>query len=351
MNKKEFSVADFICDEYFQNWVIKPDKETDEFWSNWLLQHPERRPIIEEAKNVLLLIKFKEHLPTQEQVQISLASTLSIINNPGEQSEKGKVKTIQLLWLHKTIKVAAIFFIAFLTSGIIYYTYWNEKTNISAKYGEIKKVTLTDGSEIVINANSTISYFTHVRKNRPRQIWLEGEAFFKITHINKNENDIKESERFIVSTKDLDIKVLGTSFDVKKRSQTTEVILVTGKIRVEFNNKFQPAVEMLTGQMISYANSNPPILKSVDPALHTSWINKKLVLRDASVTEIAQYIQDYYGYKVIMEDASIGNKKMEGTLLLDDMKDVIFVLSNTLNIKIEKQGNFIILKKRIVRLQ
>lgn len=346
MDYTEFSPADLICDEYFQNWVIKPDKETDEFWSNWLLQHPERKQIIEEAKNVLLHIKFKEHLPTEEQVQISLASTLSIINKLGEQPEKGKAKIIHLLGLNKVIKIAAIFITASLTASIIYYTYWNAKTTISAKYGEIKKATLPDGSQVVLNAHSTISYFTHVRKNRPRQIWLEGEAFFKIIHININENDIKESERFIVSTNDLDVKVLGTSFDVKKRNQITEVILETGKIRVEFNNKFQPALNMLPGQMIAYDNSNHPLLKSVDPAIYTTWINKKLVLKDASVTEIAQYIQDYYGYKVILEDTAIGNKKMEGTLLLDDMKDVLFVLSNTLNIKIEKQENTLIFKNR-----
>ena len=103
---------------------------------------------------------------------------------------------------------------------------------------------------------------------------------------------------------------------------------------------------MLPGQMIAYDKSNDPLLKSVDPAMYSAWINKKLLLRDASVTEIAQYIQDYYGYKVIMEDTSIGNKKMEGTLLLDDMKDVLFVLSNTLNIKIEKQENMLIFKNR-----
>lgn len=346
MDYTEFSPADLICDEYFQNWVIKPDKETDEFWSNWLLQHPERRQIIEEAKNVLLHIKFKEHLPTEEQVQNSLAATLSIINKLEEQPEKGKAKIIYLLGLNKILKIAAIFITASLTASIIYYTYWNAKTTISAKYGEIKKATLPDGSQVVLNAHSTISYFTHVRKNRPRQIWLEGEAFFKIIHININENDIKESERFIVSTNDLDVKVLGTSFDVKKRNQITEVILETGKIRVEFNNKFQPALNMLPGQMIAYDNSNHPLLKSVDPAIYTTWINKKLVLKDASVTEIAQYIQDYYGYKVILEDTAIGNKKMEGTLLLDDMKDVLFVLSNTLNIKIEKQENTLIFKNR-----
>jgi transmembrane sensor len=346
MDYTEFSPTDLMCDEYFQNWVIKTDQETDEFWSSWLLQHPEKRKIVEEAKNVLLNIRFKEHLPTQEEMQNSLASTLSIIKTFGERPENRKVKIIHLLGLDKILKIAAIFITASLTAGIIYYTYWNAKTIISSKYGEIKKVVLPDGSQVVLNAHSTISYYTHVGKNRPRQIWLEGEAFFKITHTNKNEKDIKESERFILSTNDLDVKVLGTSFNVKKRNQITEVILETGKIRVEFNNKFQASVNMVPGQMMAYDSNNSPLLKFVDPANYTTWIDKKLVLKDASVTEIAQYIQDYYGYKVILQDTAIGNKKMEGILLLNDMKDVLFVLSNTLNVKIEKQGNTLIFNNR-----
>jgi ferric-dicitrate binding protein FerR (iron transport regulator) len=346
MDYTEFLSADFICDEYFQNWLIKPNKETDGFWNNWLLQHPEKRETVEEAKNVLLQIIFKEHLPTEEQVQNSLASTLLIINTLEKQPKKRKAKIIFISGLKQIIKIAAIFIAIVVTGSIIYYTYWNAKTTISTKYSEIKKVMLPDGSLVVLNAHSTISYFEHVRKSRPRQVWLDGEAFFNVKHINKNENDIKESERFIVSTNDLNVNVLGTSFDVKKRDQVTEVILETGKIRIEFNNRLQPAVTMLPGQMIAYDNSNHPLLKSVNAAINTTWINKKLVLREASVNEIAQYIQDYYGYKVILEDTAIGNKKMEGTLLLDNMQDVLFVLSTTLNIKIETQENTLIFKNR-----
>ena len=346
MEYTDFSAADFICDEYFQNWVIKASKETDAFWNNWLLQHPEKKEIVEEAKNVLLHIKFKEHLPTEEQVQNSLASALSPINRIEEQSQEKKAKIISISRLKLIRRIAAIFIVIAVTGGVINYNYWNAKDSISTKYGEIKKIMLPDGSQVVLNAHSAISYFKHIKKSRQRQVWLDGEAFFEVKHINKDENNIKVLEQFIVTTCDLNVHVLGTSFNIKKRDQVNEVVLRTGKIRIEFNNKSQRAINMLPGQMIAYDETSRASLTVVDPAIYTSWMYKKLILRNVSVNEIARHIQDYYGYTVILEDTSIGNKKMEGSLLLDDMDDVLFVLSTTLHVKIEKQRTNLIFKNR-----
>ncbi|MCW3116846.1 MAG: hypothetical protein JWM28_928, partial [Chitinophagaceae bacterium] len=285
-------------------------------------------------------------LPTEEQVRNSLASALSSINRGEGQSLEKKAKIISISRLKLIAKIAAIFIVIAVTAGVINYNYWNAKDSIATKYGEIKNIVLPDGSQVILNAHSSISYFKHVKNSRPRQVWLDGEAFFDVKHINKDENNIKVSDQFIVATSDLNVHVLGTSFDVKKRDQLTEVVLETGKIRIEFNNKSQPAINMLPGQIIAYDETSRPTLTAVDPVIYTSWMYKRLILRDVSVNEIARHIQDYYGYKVILEDTSIGNKKMEGSLLLDDMNDVLFVLSTTLHVKIEKQGTNLIFKNR-----
>src|SRR3954462_6830265 len=101
---------------------------------------------------------------------------------------------------------------------------------------------------------------------------------------------------------------------------------------------------MIPRQIMTYSPNNHTV-KPVDPAIYTAWINRKLVLQEASVFEISRYMRDYYGYKIIL-DTSIGNRKMEGALLLDDLQDVLFVLSSTLDIKIEKQKDTLVFKKR-----
>ena len=89
-----------------------------------------------------------------------------------------------------------------------------------------------------------------------------------------------------------------------------------------------------------------PVKKiNTDPVVETSWIDKKFILHDATVQTIIEYLEDNYGYKVVLKDTAIGNKKMEGTLLLDNLPDVLFVLSTSLDIKIYKEDSTLIFSK------
>src|SRR3954470_20351230 len=124
MDYAQFSSADFICDEYFQNWIITPDKQTDDFWNEWLLQHPEKRETVEEAKRILLGITFKEDFPTDDEAQTSLASTLSRINAIEHGNESKRSSLISVVLWKRMIRIAAVFIIVALTASVILYNYW-----------------------------------------------------------------------------------------------------------------------------------------------------------------------------------------------------------------------------------
>ena len=348
MNYRKFTVADFICDEHFQDWIIRPDEQTDDFWEKWQRSNPDKIDKINLAKKVLLNIKFQDDFPTTEQIQNALSKNLSLINAMEDVNNKG-AKVISIKRLRKLRKlrkfVAILIGILIIGASVFYYNWRNATMTISTNYGEIKTMILPDGTEIVLNAHSSITYLKHWPGSVPREVQLQGEAFFKVTHLNKDENAIKDPQRFIVSTKDVKVEVLGTTFDVKNRRGKTNVILKKGKVRVAFNNKKNPEIAMLPGEMIVYDDTTHQVKKlNVDPEIQTGWINKKMILQDASVDTIAQYIEDNYGYKVILQDTGIGNKKMEGTLLLDNFKDVLFIMSTALDIKIEEKDSTLIFK-------
>lgn len=345
MNYKRFTVTDFLSDEYFQNWVIEPDEEANDFWNQWLNKNPDKRNTVEEAKEVLLNIKFKEDFPTAEQVRKALEENLSKINLPVEE-EVEKEKVVKISSFRNLRRIAAIFIGVLLIGGIVFYFNWKNATiTVATNYGELKTIVLPDGSEITLNAHSSISYLKHWTTGRPRKVTLEGEAFFKVKHLNKDQNHIKESERFIVLTSDLNVEVLGTTFDVRNRNGQTNVILETGKVRVAFKNAKHNDITLLPGEMIAYRHSTNELQKSVtDPVLQTSWVDKKLILNNATVNTIIQYLEDNYGYKVVLKDTAIGNKRLEGTLLLDNMKDIIFVLKTSLDIEIEKSDSILIFR-------
>lgn len=345
MNYKKFTVADFIGDEYFQDWVIHPDRQKNEFWNNWLKSHTDKTEIVEQAKKVLLNIQFKEDIPTQEQVQKALAKNLAEINAMKDVNDE--VKIISISRFRHLRKIAAIFIgIVLIGASVFYYNWRTATTTITTNYGELKNLTLPDGTEVILNAHSSVTYLKHWRSNGPREVQLTGEAFFKVTHLNKNKNDIKNSERFIVSTNDLNVEVLGTTFDVKNRRGKTDVILQTGKVKVAFRNMKYDDIIMNPGEMVAYEAKTKQVKKiDIDPVVQTSWIDKKFILHDASVQTIIEYLEDNYGYKVVLKDTAIGNKKMEGTLLLDNLPDVLFVLSTSLDIKISKKDSTLIFSK------
>ncbi|MEO6705975.1 MAG: FecR domain-containing protein [Ginsengibacter sp.] len=340
MNYKKFTVTDFICDEYFQNWIIRSDEQTNDFWNNWMQSNPGKNDIIEQARKVLLNINFKEDLPAAEQVQRALVKNLAEIGAI-EESERQITKVIPINRFRNLRKVAAVFIgVILIGASLFYYNWRNATLTVATNYGELKTLMLPDGTQITLNAHSSITYLKHWRNNQPRKVQLQGEAFFNVVHLNKKDNEIKDQDRFIVSTNDLKVEVLGTSFDVKNRRGKTDVILKTGKVKIAFKNTKQADIMMLPGEMIAYKAATNQLKRSqIDPAAHTSWIDKKLVLEDASVNTIIQYLEDNYGYKIILKDTAIGNIRMEGTLLLDNVKDVLFVLSTSLHIKIVKEDS------------
>lgn len=347
MNYKKFTVTDFLADENFQNWIVEPDAEKDKFWNKWLDRHPEKRVTVERAREVLLNIGFKEDFPSAEKVRKSLEENLLQISMHGEV-ETGGARVVKMNSYKKLRWIAAIFLGLLLVAGGTYYFNWqNAEVAIATNYGEMKTIDLPDGSSVILNAHSSIRYLKHWRNDRPRKVNLQGEAFFKVNHLNKNPGKIKESERFIVTTADLNVEVLGTTFDVKSRHGQTDVILESGKVRVAFNQGKQKDVTMIPGEMITYSSSTHALYRTVtEPAVETAWIDKKLILDNITVNKIIRYLEDNYGYRVELSDTAIGSKKMEGTLMLDNLQDILFVLSTSLDIKIEKKDSTLLFSEK-----
>ena len=347
MNFKKYSVTDFICNEDFQEWVIKPNEENNRFWNNWLFAHPAKKDTVNEAKRILLNINFREDFPTDEQVKSALEKNMAEINLLEEADAAPVVPAGSISGYIHLRKIAAILIVLLLISlFVLYSNRKNETITVATNYSETKNLVLKDGTEITLNGHSSVTYLKHPGGDAPRQVKLQGEAFFKVNHLNKNEEHIKNSERFIVSAGNVKVEVLGTSFDVKNRRNSTSVVLARGKVKVSVMNSDNEYIMKNPGEMVAYDASLKAIKRSfTDPVTQSSWINKKLIREDASVSAVAEYIEDNYGYKVIFKDAGIADRKMEGTLLLDNFQDVLFILSTSLDIRIRKVDSTLIFSK------
>ncbi len=143
----------------------------------------------------------------------------SFTNIQNKLTNKTKIRKLNLKWI-ASIAAMHIFFIGF------YQFLGNDGVLTSTQFGEQKTVALLDGSEVILNAKSAINY-SKKDWNTNREIFLNGEAFFKV----------KKGKTFTVNTKNGVITVLGTKFNVKSYTNYFEVVCFEGRIKVINNGK------------------------------------------------------------------------------------------------------------------
>jgi len=221
------------------------------------------------------------------------------------------------------------------------------KNVIATEYGEQKKISLQDETEITLNAHSSIKYSKRWKDDQPREVWLKGEAFFKVKHLD-TDNKISEGERFLVHVKDVTVEVLGTSFDIRERRSKTEIVLESGKIKLSFNDGKRPDITMAPGQIVTISPNSLMYVKdsTINATDYRAWTNKRLVLNNGSLEEIIQYLEDNYGKKIIVQDTSLYRRQYQGMLMLDNLDDALFVLSKVLDVNIVKHNNTIFFKPK-----
>jgi len=220
MDYTKFTAQDFLLDDYFQNWVLKPNPENQKFWQTWLLAHPSQQPEVEKARALLLSFDFKPAILPAEKVN-------SIWQHIEAQTQTGK--TIQLvpdkkpessIWAN-WYRIAAVF-ICILFAGLALWKFQqpeNALVRVATNFGEIRTITLPDNSKVVLNGNSVLSYASSWDASSVREVKLQGEAYFSVTH-TANHQQFR-----VQAAEGLQVEVLGTKFVVTKRPQKTRIVL------------------------------------------------------------------------------------------------------------------------------
>ena len=217
---------------------------------------------------------------------------------------------------------------------------WNE---LHIPLGSKSKIVLSDGTQIWLNAGSTLKYPGKFR-SRSREIFLEGEAFFDVTH--------DKDRPFRVSTPELHIKVLGTRFNVKSypEDNTVETTLISGSIEIEAkqagrNKKNQLRLEpnqkatfiKTTNKLTLDAVSEPAKMKTqpvgliniddqVNTDIVTSWTQNRLVFSRERFEDIAVKLERWYNVQIIIEDEEVKNYLYTGTFNNETLEQALNAL-------------------------
>jgi ferric-dicitrate binding protein FerR (iron transport regulator) len=333
-----YLAEDFAADVFFQNWILEKETMAVSFWENWIQDHPDRIAHIEQAKALLdeaVNIPFKNFTPEEN----DLNEVWSKIIHQTKAEHKTPIQS-SYAYNWKLIAVAASFAILIVSSIFLIGQFNNGAAQIqhATGYNETKITVLPDGSEVMLNANSTISYPSDWSQSR--QVYLDGTAYFSVIHT-------ADDKEFVVHAGDLNVEVLGTKFEIKNRRGKTRVVLQEGKVKLDVTgNSDNSEVTMKPGELIEYSNKHQGLMKMhVNTTTYTAWTRNELFFENASLSEVAETIEDNYGYQVIFEDPELMNKIF--TSKLEDKSDIdllINILQETFNLNIYKNDNELILE-------
>ncbi len=195
-------------------------------------------------------------------------------------------------------------------------------------------VILPDGSEVKLNKNSALSYPENFEGNKREVSLTKGEAFFNVTP-NKN-------KPFIIQTKDIMVRVVGTSFNVKCSAKETEVIVETGTVKV---SKKLNEISLHRGEkVIAYAQNQQLEKEQVKDQLYNYYFTKSFVANGTPLWRMVEVLNEAYNVKIVIQNENLKNLQLTSTFKNESLDNILNVLQETFHLKIIKENNRIILK-------
>lgn len=239
-----------------------------------------------------------------------------------------------------------------------------EVNEITTRQGSKSKVELPDGSIVWLNAGSKLTYNKDYGQS-VREVTLSGEGYFDVMKMKE--------KPFIIHTSTINIKVLGTVFNVKAypEDKRTETSLIRGRIEVTIKNRpndkiiLSPSEKLVvendeiieSGKSVSKENSEAlPIstLMSVnkliyDPAdstvAETEWIKNRLIFRNESFGEVIVQMERWYGVDIEITDDGLGEVRLNGTFDDETISQALDALKESISFHYEQKGNKIIINR------
>ena len=200
--------------------------------------------------------------------------------------------------------------------------------------GQTYKLALADGTNVMLNAESELTFPSEFDTDR-REVFLKGEAFFQVTH--------NEKAPFIVHTDQLDVQVLGTTFNVSgyNNENMLKVTLVEGSIRIHQQGD---SVKIRPNEQYNYnKNTREKRVQTVDTELFTSWVNDEYIFKDTTLDEIFNRINHWYMFDVTYESPSLKEKRFFLTIGRDASLDqIIQIINSTEEVCIEKDNHIVV---------
>lgn len=357
MHYEKYQVEDFVLDRSFREWVLGADGESAAFWERWISDHPHKRKLIVEAREIVLSVETDQvSFPDCKNQEMwgAVAKVMeedSIVDHILEERvEEGKSGASPSALPYHLIKndpsktnkrgskyfraAASVTIIVGLSFGLYQLNRPEKVAGTSEQTQYIKRenppgiksiITLSDGTKVSLNATSRLE-FPSAFKGEKRLVYLSGEAFFEVQ---------KDPEKpFIVITNKIATTVIGTSFNIEAFPEDAQISisLVEGKVKVEaFDDEDQykkTAETFLTpGEQVIYKDGQALKKERFDREVVTAWKDGILNFKKADFEEIIDKLEKWYGVEFKVLNQNRKDIRFSGTFQNETLKNVLDAIS------------------------
>jgi transmembrane sensor len=316
-------LAKYLADE--------TDTHEADIVGDWIGTSEDNQKVFDQSK---LIFEGVTSLKNQQKVDVDAAWRK--LNIKSEVTDNQKVKpVVKLNWVNNFLKIAAVLVVLFglwFVAAKQFVVPKNDVLSFKTDNISVEKI-LPDGTKILLSKNSSITY-PNVFEGDTREINLEGEAFFDVHH--------DAAHPFIIHAQGTDIKVLGTSFNVKAYNAQVQVVVKTGRVRFSKNDA---EVILEKGQKAELLPNSRTIIKSEvqEEKITIEQNTFSFNFEKTSLVKVAEQLNQTFGKKILFENNKIKNCKLTASFQQEDFDDIVHIIAETFNLKIENQKDLIIL--------
>lgn len=212
---------------------------------------------------------------------------------------------------------------------------------LSVPYGKKFQIDLADGTQVHVNAGSSLKYPVKFIEGQNRQVFVTGEVYFEVAE--------DKDHPFIVTVDDRNIRVLGTKFNVSSfdDDENINTVLVEGSVRLystDENYSVGNSTKLEVGHLASWNKSDQQMsMEEVDTRLYTAWINGKMIFKNTSFKSIRKKLERKYNIEIINNNNILDENLYNASFDVETIEQVLNTFSENFAINYTIVNNQIII--------
>ena len=309
--------------------ILNSEEVKSMMYHQW--KNPQEVHVVKKPDLIKLFSKIKERIHPESESRSSNAQFLiSEIEDLKLQNRSLRKRyLVALAVAASVILLISLSSLFIINKNQVFRTAFTE--NIAPR-GQKSHVILPDGSHVYLNSGSMLRYDNHFGR-RYRELHLTGEAYFEVARIEKLP--------FIITTDDVEVKVLGTRFNVMAypEDEIIETIVAEGSVTVtEVHN--QSSVLLGANQKATFhKNTQFLLLTDVNPDPYISWKNNLLTFDNENFADVIRKLERWFDVSIHVEGTDSIRDRFTLTIKSESLREVLELISLTTSIEYSIQAN------------